>query len=96
MKKMTIPVFKRSEFIEYVERHLKGRKEMRNITKMDDEINFMMGACAAVTFLTVMPDKKTGRREKISDVIPPYWFFAPMGGYSVLDPAGKHDPYGED
>lgn len=90
-------MFKHSEFIKYVERHLKGRLNCGNINKMDDEINFMMGACCAVTFLTVMPDKKTGRREHISKVIPPYWLLNPIAGYSVLDHNNEnHDPYNED
>ena len=94
---MKIPVYKRSELIEYIEHHLEGRRDMGNITCMDDEINFMMGACCALTFLTVEPDKNTGRREHISKMIPPYWLMNPIAGYSVLDDdLINHDPYKED
>lgn len=48
---------------------------------LTEEVAFMSGAMVAVDALC--PNEDAG---KISDLIPPKWFLAPMRGVSVLDP----------
>jgi len=74
-----IPVFMRSEFIEYIERFVKGRYETGAMESLTDEMNFMAGAMCAATFMTEGPVSK-----EISRVIPPYWIYNGMAGHSVI------------
>jgi hypothetical protein len=73
--------FDRDDFIKYVEDHLKGRYEFRNVNNIHDECNFIAGVMTATTFLMCKDPN-----EQISDIIPPKWIFGPMfRGTSILE-----------
>jgi len=90
---LEVPVIIRSEYIEYIEKHMRERRDYGNINSLDDECNFMSGVMCATTFLTVPPP-----RENISPMIHPRWIMGPLTGRSAIpfDDDDKRDPYDED